>query len=233
MLARRFFYVSLGILALSIGMALPAHSQFAATELPAYLPFDACGGSATVEQWRGRITPQSQHTLVLSSGNGIYLYDGVTRQVLYTWISPGGTVWRVVIDDIDGDGLEEVIVLTRSGSCALSGSHIIEWTGPATDVGSASPMSQDLALKQNAPNPAAASTDIAFTLPEAGTAELAIYDPGGRLVRRLVEGSLTAGAHRVSWDGHDDRGNDAASGVYFYRLSYAGQTETEKMIVLR
>jgi len=81
------------------------------------------------------------------------------------------------------------------------------------------------------PNPIAGAGTIRFALGASGPARLALYDAAGRRVRTLVEGPLAAGQHTIGWDGRDDRGAQAASGVYFARLN-AGRTELCSKVVL-
>lgn len=73
-------------------------------------------------------------------------------------------------------------------------------------------------LAQNAPNPFAARTTFQFGLARAGDAALDIFDTQGRLVRRLMRGALSAGAHVAIWDGADDSGARVPPGVYSCRL---------------
>lgn len=89
-------------------------------------------------------------------------------------------------------------------------------------------------LLPNRPNPFRGATTIAFSVPAAGRVRLAIYDVGGRMVRRLVEGDrLAAGVHERAWDGLDEGGRLAAPGVYYYRLETAELGATRKMLLLR
>ncbi len=76
----------------------------------------------------------------------------------------------------------------------------------------------DFALMQNYPNPFNPSTTISFSLPEASNVTLAIYNLRGQLIRTLHSGALSAGHHRMVWDGRDSHGVKVASGVYLYRL---------------
>ena len=89
------------------------------------------------------------------------------------------------------------------------------------------------ALIGNYPNPFNASTEIRLQIAEAGPAALHVYDIQGRLVRRLWVGYWSAGAHQLSWDGRDEAGRPAATGVFLYRLESAGRTELRKMLLLR
>ena len=49
-------------------------------------------------------------------------------------------------------------------------------------------------------------------------AELAIYDLGGRCIRRLATGSATSGAQWHAWDGRDGEGELVLPGLYVWRL---------------
>jgi len=88
-------------------------------------------------------------------------------------------------------------------------------------------------LAQNHPNPFNPSTEIRFSLPRAGTAELAVYDLFGRRVRTLVQGELAAGPHAVRWDGRDEAGERLPSGMYLYRLLADGTTFTRKAVLVK
>jgi hypothetical protein len=89
-------------------------------------------------------------------------------------------------------------------------------------------------LRQNYPNPFSASTTLSFENGSAIRASLKIYDTSGRLVRTLLESRMVApGAHYIGWDSTDDRGNDVASGLYFYRLEGGGASAAKKMLLLK
>jgi hypothetical protein len=83
------------------------------------------------------------------------------------------------------------------------------------------------------PNPFNPQTVIRFAVPSAQDARLEVYGIDGRLVRRLLDGPVAAGLHDVTWDGRDDAGRDAASGVYFHRLTCGGEVRTGKMVLAR
>ena len=90
------------------------------------------------------------------------------------------------------------------------------------------------ALFQNVPNPFNPATTIRFDLATDGPVALRIYDVAGRLVRTLIDAPLPAGFGKsATWDGLDAAGNRASSGVYFYRLEAAGQSQTRKMVVMK
>ena len=49
-----------------------------------------------------------------------------------------------------------------------------------------------------------------------------------------MDGTLDAGLHSREWDGRDDRGRPAASGLYLYRLeSREGPALARRMLLLK
>jgi len=90
-----------------------------------------------------------------------------------------------------------------------------------------------LSLRRPRPNPFDRSIEFSFTLPRVSTVRLTISDLQGRLVRRIVSGSLSAGYHAVGWDGIDDRGRRAATGIYFVTLEAEGTVIRSRLALLR
>lgn len=81
----------------------------------------------------------------------------------------------------------------------------------APEVVAAAPVRRHLSVT---PNPANPGTVIGYRLPRASRVLLRVVDVRGRVVRTLVDGWKPAGARRAFWDGRDDQGRAAASGVY-------------------
>ncbi len=88
-------------------------------------------------------------------------------------------------------------------------------------------------LLQNYPNPFNPETTITFNLPTAGNANLAIYNVKGQLVKNLANSQMNAGSHKLTWNGTDNNGRNVTSGIYFYKLSHNGTTETRKMMLMK
>ncbi|MEN8006006.1 MAG: FlgD immunoglobulin-like domain containing protein [Candidatus Krumholzibacteriota bacterium] len=86
----------------------------------------------------------------------------------------------------------------------------------------------------NYPNPFNPSTTIKYSLPRAGHFKLSIYNVRGQLVKTLIDGPRPAGADQtVVWDGTDNQGSAAASGLYFYDARAAGESVLGKMTLLK
>jgi hypothetical protein len=84
------------------------------------------------------------------------------------------------------------------------------------------------------PNPFAGQTTLRFSSAGAGAGavRLEIYDVTGRLVRRIVDGTLAAGEYDVTWDGRAADGSRVPAGVYFARLESGGVERTRKVVLL-
>jgi hypothetical protein len=96
------------------------------------------------------------------------------------------------------------------------------------------PLAQAILLGQNYPNPFNPSTTIAWSQPAAAAVSLSVMDIAGRRVRTLLAGEpRDAGPQEAVWDGRDDRGILQSSGVYFYRLDCAGQTNARSMHLVK
>ncbi len=88
-------------------------------------------------------------------------------------------------------------------------------------------------LHQNYPNPFNPTTVIAFELPKTAVIKLNIYNLSGSNVRTLLNQRISAGIHRLDWNGRNDAGQPVASGVYFYRLETNGFQQIKKMLLMR
>ncbi len=75
--------------------------------------------------------------------------------------------------------------------------------------------------------------NIRFELPEAARASLQVYDVGGRLVRTLLDGPVSAGSHMASWDGLTEAGTPAPAGIYYCRLSAADRSTSARLVLVR
>ncbi|MCB5228541.1 MAG: S8 family serine peptidase [Candidatus Cloacimonetes bacterium] len=85
----------------------------------------------------------------------------------------------------------------------------------------------------NYPNPFNPSTTISFSLQHKAPVEISIYNQKGQKVHQLYNNELPAGEHSLVWNGKDDNGNQAASGVYYYRMKSGTYTSSRKMIMMK
>jgi adhesin/invasin len=95
-------------------------------------------------------------------------------------------------------------------------------------------------LMQNYPNPFSARaafgnqvTHIRYSLPAAVAVNLTIYNSLGQEVRKLVNSRQQPGYHTAIWDGRDQSGRPAPSGIYYYRLTAGSFTANRKMLMAK
>ena len=88
-------------------------------------------------------------------------------------------------------------------------------------------------LEQNYPNPFNPSTTISFTIKDAGKVQLAVYNLRGQVVRELVNEERSAGSYSIEWDGLDNAGFRAPSGLYFYSIQVNNFRQTKKMALTK
>ena len=134
------------------------------------------------------------------------------------------TVMTILGDPIgDGNGDEiylDNVVLKQLGASAIDEEPSIN--APAV-----------FALKNNYPNPFNPTTTIEYSLDKADDVTINIYSVTGQLVRTLTNESMSAGTHRVTFNGLDNNGNSLSSGIYFYTLQNSVQSITKKMILMK
>jgi flagellar hook assembly protein FlgD len=82
------------------------------------------------------------------------------------------------------------------------------------------------------PNPTRDRTRLEFVLPERTRVQLRIYDVRGRLVSSVVNVTLDAGEHCVTWDGMDREGRRVAAGIYFAHLETRDASAVRKFVRL-
>ncbi|MBN1294515.1 MAG: DPP IV N-terminal domain-containing protein [Candidatus Latescibacteria bacterium] len=108
-----------------------------------------------------------------------------------------------------------------------------EYASEPTCVSHAKDTPVNIVLHSNFPNPFNPSTTIEFTLPEAGFADLAIYNVMGQKVRELISGQMNQGIHSINWDGRNEQGLPVSAGVYVSRLRMEDVVRTGRMMLIK
>jgi len=83
-------------------------------------------------------------------------------------------------------------------------------------------------LEQNFPNPFNPSTQIRYSLMEAGNVKLTISDMLGKEIALLANEYQTPGSYSINFNGEN-----LSSGVYFYTLSVDGYKLSKKMLLIK
>jgi len=167
------------------------------------------------------------NTLFAGSGfsaqNGFDVYFGLKdadtmKSLRVFW--PNGVVQTIT----QGLSVNSRVVVTIGGAAA---------PGPAPDDFPAK-----AELESNYPNPSNPETWVPYRLARESQVTLTIYNMMGQVVQTIEVGHRPAGVYTskdraIYWDGRNDRGERAASGVYFYTLTTDDFTATRKMLILK
>jgi len=89
-------------------------------------------------------------------------------------------------------------------------------------------------INSNYPNPFNPTTTISFDLNIDADVELNVFNIKGQKLKTLLNSNLAAGSWNTIWDGKDDGGKEAASGIYFFQLKVnKKQQDTSKCLLLK
>jgi len=116
-------------------------------------------------------------------------------------------------------------------SAATGALQRIRYIGPSTAVGDEVPRTRALAAS---PNPSRGPVDLSFALAAPERVRLALFDLSGRRLRTVFDGVAGAGTTRLTWNGLDDRGTQAPTGMVFARLTReSGGSATARILRVR
>lgn len=135
----------------------------------------------------------------------------------------GSARFKIIAEDNENNTITEAaiddfsVLMTggASGVDDVAGRTVALWAAPAT------------------PSPFSTTTAIRFQNPVRQEVDLTIFDVGGRAVRGLMSETLAAGQHTVQWDGRNDAGQLAPTGIYYYMLRAGDSTITRELVLTR
>ena len=150
------------------------------------------------------------------------------------WQEGDGMTERMVVDVPAGTSCCLAVWKVDAGEIAKEGSYSL-WVAAGVS-GVEDPvvaLPKVTGITGATPNPFNPQTTIEFELAQDGPCELALYDLQGRLVRTLIAEHRQAGPNAAIWNGLDDRGRRAASGVYLARLRAGVETDLLKVTLVK
>ncbi|MBS1515503.1 MAG: T9SS type A sorting domain-containing protein [Bacteroidetes bacterium] len=106
---------------------------------------------------------------------------------------------------------------------------LVDFPTGVNPVGNSVP--ENYSLEQNYPNPFNPETKIKFSIPEAQSVSLRVYDIQGKMVAELFsDAALTTGTYEVNFNS----GNfNLSSGTYYYTLKTDKFTQTKKLTIVK
>jgi len=200
--------------------------------------------------------PISEDTIIVIDGGD--MADNQTVQEHLVAVNGGVAEWKLLTSPncaaVSYDGDYKLVFFDFGFEAIRDDDHrwetpqdviakVIDFFGEIpTDVEDRSNMAANLphrfVLGQNAPNPFNPTTRISYVITGAdgGRSDrtiIEVFNVIGQQVITLVDRIEGPGEYAVTWDGRDKLGREAASGLYFYRLSRGNQAETRKMMLLK
>ena len=205
----------------------------------------------TVVEGLGLNQPPSVFRLAQPADSSIF--SATEAPIIFSWEAPvdaeGDALSYTVY--LAGPGFErtvEGLTEPRLSADSLPSGETLTWTVTATDGHSVrgsldrfrlvrslptavedEPPVAPFSISQY-PNPFRTTTTLRFTVAQASSVDVRIYDVTGRLVRTLIDRRLSRGEHVQVWDGLDDRGTSVAPGVYVVRIE-AGTSAQSRVLV--
>jgi hypothetical protein len=177
----------------------------------------------------------------ITGGDGRFTLTGGT---VPTFLGGVGESYDVHFDDTDAtrDSLYEATLTLQSGDQPLPGATTLPDVQvtlqakltPGSTTGVEHPGAPTATrLYTPAPNPLRGASTLRFDVARAGGVRLEVFDLSGRRVTTLATGEFQPGRFSVRWDGTDERGSHAGAGLYFVRLTTAGESQMTRLAIMK
>lgn len=173
------------------------------------------------------IVPKNNEILRLV-GTSVGLYSTNSTSGTITWVkeAPGilGSSIVTMMDYRPEDG--RLVVATHGNG--VYAADIADFKSISNDI-------TEEAFQVGAvyPNPFIDNTQIQYTIPDDGDVRIDILTSNGSLVNTILWGPQFAGTNTATWDGNNAAGFSLANGIYFYRISYNGQSKSGRLLLRR
>jgi hypothetical protein len=187
------------------------------------------GGTELTLEWEkpgfGRGEPEAIRYAIyrVPAADEVNATEEVTGDATYLLAVTGETIFTdspdVSVEDYD----YYVTALSRNNVESVPAGASVN-----TSLGEDRHLARTFNLDQNYPNPFNPTTNIRFTLGEAGPVSITVYDLLGRVVARPLNESRPAGTHSISFNA-----SHLSSGVYLYRLESGSMQVTKKMMLIK
>jgi len=186
--------------------------------------FDAVAGNNSVElNWNtiSETNVESFSVLRKISGHAEYEMVGSVAAANsatganYNFVdenASNGTTYEYTLETVNIGGSREAWGVVVSATPSVDNAVVTEY-----------------ALLQNYPNPFNPSTNLVFDVVAENVVNLTVYNAMGQEVATLVNGTMAAGRHTVSFDAAN-----LTSGLYFYTVKIGNEfTATKKMLLVK
>jgi hypothetical protein len=162
------------------------------------------------------------------------VYDAGTHALEFESSSITGFYGTATLEDIDGDGRDEII-MARYGASSTSYVDVYAYAGSAVEYQNRQ-YCQCSSSSTSFPNPSCGEVHIhAAVTPDKpqNLLKVTIYDNTGRKVKTLADiADPFPGDYVFTWDGKDENGSCAPAGQYFVHITTKHKKDIQKIILL-
>lgn len=179
-------------------------------------PWDTltCSGLAGAHVVKSTANPTDPE---LSGADPFDLQDVGLSWIRYVRITDMGDRWQEGRDNQDFD-LDAVVAIHSRAQVVTAQS---------------STQTDHFQLQGNYPNPFNSRTSLHFTVTETEQVRISIYNMTGELLATVLEQTVQPGSHIAHWDGRDEQGRSAASGVYWAVVRAGKEVHRLKMALIK
>jgi hypothetical protein len=171
-----------------------------------------------------------------ANGTGVAVGGGYVSTAASTWTQFSVPFTYISANVPDWGSLTFVITGPGSASPHVGSYYLLDdltFSGTASAVSDPATLPRSFELEQNYPNPFNPSTNIRFSVAQAGHVSLKVYNVLGIEVASLVNEQRDAGTFSVNWNAAG-----LPSGMYLYRLSVIPEKgipfdQTKKLTLLK
>jgi|GEM_PF-1215914 len=156
----------------------------------------------------------------------VYVSSYTYNRVYYS--TNAGFSWSIQYVGGDGSLMAMWFVNEFTGHCTNNSSIYKTTNGGVwiTQISSAIP--ENFELYQNYPNPFNPTTRIKFSVPQKEFVNITIYDISGKIIRTLVNQTLTEGIYETKFDAEN-----FSTGIFFCKMTSRKYTAIKKMIYVK
>lgn len=182
--------------------------------------------------------PSIRCASIMPTASGTIYFLGTSVGLFSTKsLSGSSTVWTQEGIDVIGNVVVSALAARTSDRKIVAATHgrgaFVGTYDASVDIVENEPVPVKYSLEQNYPNPFNPSTNITYKLPSNSEVVLSVIDINGREIKTLAKEIQSAGVHKYTWNGTDNKNSKVASGVYFYRLKAGEFTSTRKMLLIK
>lgn len=157
---------------------------------------------------------------------------------LYQWLKDGteisgatDSVFTVITATVDDAGVYTCRITNTIATALTLYSRTIRVQVNNTTSVADEVTPQRFNLYANYPNPFNPETTIRYDVANTSHVTIEIFNLLGQKISALVDAQKPAGSYSISWNGRTEKGFEAPSGTYLYRIK-AGQFEQSRKLVL-